>query len=242
MSRTLVIGDIHGGLKALKEVLDKAKVTQEDVLIFLGDYVDGWSDSANTLDFLIDLKQSHHCIILKGNHDELILNWLKTGKTNTKWLEHGGKSTLEAYKNIKKTHKKLHAHFIENLSNYYVDDLNRLYVHAGFANLHGPDYEFYENTVYWDRTLWEMALATDPNLSKDDPKYPVRLTLFKEIYIGHTPTNRFGKHTPMQAQNVYNIDTAAAYKGPLTIFDVDSKEYWQSTPVHELYPEENGRN
>ncbi len=242
MSRTLVIGDIHGGLKALKEVLDKAKVTQEDVLIFLGDYVDGWSDSAKTLDFLIDLKQSHNCIILKGNHDELILNWLKTGKTNPKWLEHGGKSTLEAYKNIKKTHKKLHAHFIEDLPNYYVDDLNRLYVHAGFANLHGPDYEFYENTVYWDRTLWEMALATDPNLSKDDPKYPVRLKLFKEIYIGHTPTSRFGKHTPMQAQNVYNIDTAAAYKGPLTIFDVDSKEYWQSTPVHELYPGENGRN
>jgi len=242
MSRTLVIGDIHGGLKALKEVLDKAKVTQEDVLIFLGDYVDGWSDSARTLDFLIDLKQSHHCIILKGNHDELILNWLKTGKTNPKWLQHGGKSTLEAYKNCNKTHKKLHARFIENLPHYYVDDLNRLYVHAGFANLHGPDYEFYENTVYWDRTLWEMALATDPNLSNDDPKYPVRLKLFKEIYIGHTPTNRFGKHTPMQARNVYNIDTAAAYKGPLTIFDVDTKEYWQSTPVHELYPGENGRN
>lgn len=242
MSRTLVIGDIHGGLKALEEVLDKVKVKPEDVLIFLGDYVDGWSDSAKTLDFLIDLKQKQNCIILKGNHDELILNWFKTGKTNPKWLEHGGKSTLEAYKNINKTHKKLHANFIENLPNYYVDDLNRLYVHAGFANLHGPDYEFYKNTVYWDRTLWEMALATDPNLSKDDPKYPVRLKLFKEIYIGHTPTNRFGKHTPMQAQNVYNIDTAAAYKGPLTIFDVDSKDYWQSTPVHELYPGENGRN
>lgn len=242
MSRTLVIGDIHGALKALKEVLDKAKVKPDDVLIFLGDYVDGWSDSAKTLDFLIDLKQKQNCIILKGNHDELILNWFKTGKTNPKWLEHGGQSTLDAYKNINKTHKKLHANFIENLPNYYVDDLNRLYVHAGFANLHGPDYEFYENTVYWDRTLWEMALAIDPNLSKDDPKYPVRLKLFKEIYIGHTPTNRFGKHTPMQAQNVYNIDTAAAYKGPLTIFDVDSKAYWQSTPVHELYPEENGRN
>ena len=242
MSRTLVIGDIHGGLKALKEVLDKAKVTQEDVLIFLGDYVDGWSDSAKTLDFLIDLKQSHNCIILKGNHDELILNWLKTGKTNPKWLQHGGKSTLEAYKNIKKTHKKLHAHFIENLSHYYVDDLNRLYLHAGFANLHGPDYEFYSNTVYWDRTLWETALATDKDLTPDSLYYPKRLKLFKEIYIGHTPTNRFNKHTPMMAQNVFNIDTAAAYKGPLTIFDADTKEYWQSTPVHKLYPGENGRN
>jgi serine/threonine protein phosphatase 1 len=242
MSRTLAIGDIHGGLRALKEILKKADVKPDDLLIFLGDYVDGWSDSANTINYLIDLKQHQNCIILKGNHDDLILNWLKTDKTNPKWLQHGGKSTIESYKKVSKTHKKIHADFIEHLPHYHTDDSNRLFVHAGFANLHGPDYEYYENTVYWDRTLWEMALATDPNLTKNDPKYPVRLKLFKEIYIGHTPTNRFGKHIPMQAQNVYNIDTAAAYKGPLTIFDVDSKEYWQSTPVHELYPGENGRN
>lgn len=149
---------------------------------------------------------------------------------------------MEAYHGINKTHKRIHADFIDNLPHYHIDENNRLYVHAGFANLHGPDYEYHQNTVYWDRTLWEMALATDPKLDKNNPKYPKRLKLFKEIYIGHTPTNRFGKHTPMQAQNVYNIDTAAAYKGPLTIFDVDTKDYWQSTPVHELYPEENGRN
>lgn len=242
MGRTLVIGDIHGAFKALKEVLKKAEVKPEDQLIFLGDYVDGWSDSANTINFLMALKQRQNCIMLKGNHDDLILHWLKTGETNPKWLEHGGKSTIEAYSNINKTHKQLHADFIQNLPHYHVDEHKRLFVHAGFANLHGPDYEYFKNTVYWDRTLWEMALATDPRLVKSDPKYPVRLKLYKEIYIGHTPTNRFGKHTPMQAQNVFNIDTAAAYKGPLTIFDVDAKYYWQSTPVHELYPGENGRN
>ena len=36
MSRTLVIGDIHGGLKALIQTLDRANVTQNDTLIFLG--------------------------------------------------------------------------------------------------------------------------------------------------------------------------------------------------------------
>lgn len=242
MSRTLVIGDIHGALKALKEILKKAEVKSEDQLIFLGDYVDGWSDSANTLDFLMELKERQNCIMLKGNHDDLILNWLKTDETNSKWLQHGGESTIESYKTINKTHKKIHADFIESLPHYHVDRQNRLFVHAGFANLHGPDYEFHKNTVYWDRTLWEMALATDPKLDQDDLKYPKRLKLFKEIYIGHTPTNRYNQHTPMKAQNVFNIDTAAAYKGPLTIFDVDTKDYWQSTPVHELYPGENGRN
>jgi len=38
------------------------------------------------------------------------------------------------------------------------------------------------------------------------------------------------------------VDTGAAFKGPLTIMDANTKEYWQSEPVHLLYPDENGRN
>jgi len=43
--RTLVFGDIHGGFKALAQLFDKIDVKKEDHLIFLGDYVDGWSES-----------------------------------------------------------------------------------------------------------------------------------------------------------------------------------------------------
>jgi len=240
--RTLAIGDIHGGLRALKEVLQKAKVTPEDKLVFLGDYVDGWSESPQTLDFLFQLKETHRCVILRGNHDDLLLNWFKTHKTNEKWLMHGGESTIKAYQDFSKSYKRIHAQFIESMETFHIDSRNRLFVHAGFANLHGPEYEFYNNTVYWDRTLWETALATDKDMTHDDPYYPVRLKLFSEIFIGHTPTARYGKHTPMQAQNVINLDTAAAYKGPLTIMDVDTKDIWQSTPVNHLYPNELGRN
>jgi serine/threonine protein phosphatase 1 len=56
--RTLVIGDIHGGLRALHQILERAKVTTKDTLIFLGDYVDGWSQSPQVLDFIIDLNQT----------------------------------------------------------------------------------------------------------------------------------------------------------------------------------------
>jgi serine/threonine protein phosphatase 1 len=46
----------------------------------------------------------------------------------------------------------------------------------------------------------------------------------------------------VRAANVWNIDTGAGFKGPLSVMDVISKEVWQSDPVHTLYPEENGRN
>ena len=67
--RTLVIGDIHSGLRALEQVLEKAEVTSEDQIIFLGDYVDGWSTALETIDFLRALHKTHNCIFIRGNHD-----------------------------------------------------------------------------------------------------------------------------------------------------------------------------
>ena len=69
MKRTLVIGDIHGGLKAVHQVFEKANVTHADKLICLGDYVDGWSESAQTIDHVIGLSKQQSCIFIKGNHD-----------------------------------------------------------------------------------------------------------------------------------------------------------------------------
>ena len=63
MKRTLVFGDIHGGLKALIQLLERIDLSGNDRLIFLGDYVDGWSESAQVIDFLIDLAQKQECIL-----------------------------------------------------------------------------------------------------------------------------------------------------------------------------------
>lgn len=125
---------------------------------------------------------------------------------------------------------------------YYVDPKNRLFVHAGFQSSHGPEMEYYKTAFYWDRTLWETALCLDKELAEDHWHYPSRLKLFKEIFIGHTPVVRIGKTEPVQAANVWNLDTGAAFKGPLTIMDIETKEFWQSDPVWTLYPEEQGRN
>jgi serine/threonine protein phosphatase 1 len=94
--RTLVIGDIHGGLRAY-QIMERAKVTKEDTLIFLGDYVDGWSQS-QVLDYLIELNTTNNCVFIRGNHDEL-LHWLRDSKDNLMWYKHGGEATVLAYEN-----------------------------------------------------------------------------------------------------------------------------------------------
>ncbi|GAA0872642.1 metallophosphoesterase family protein [Gangjinia marincola] len=240
--RTLVIGDIHGGLIALKQVLERAQVTAEDRLIFLGDYVDGWSDSAATVSFLIKLQSTHECVFIRGNHDQLVQDYLEKNIKSPKWLEHGGALTVENYAKLSAEEIAQHLNFYQRLTSFHVDDKNRLFCHAGFTNLHGPSYEYFPRMLWWDRTLWETALALNPALTPEDERYPERFKLFDEIYIGHTPLYRIGATVPCQAANVWNMDTSAAYKGALSIMDVDSKQVWQSDPVYTLYPTENGRN
>lgn len=240
--RTLVIGDIHGGLRALHQVFERAKVSSSDRLIFLGDYVDGWSQSPLVLDFLIELQESYQCTFIRGNHDELLFEWLSESKDNLTWYRHGGESTVLAYNQVNQTTKEKHVSFLKSLRNYFLDEKNRLFIHAGFTNMNGIDFEHFTKLFYWERTLWETALALDKTLPTDSVFYPRRLKLYKEIFIGHTPVTQIGQTTPIQMANVWNVDTGAAFKGPLTILDVDSKEYWQSEPLWELYPNEKGRN
>ncbi|MEQ3691717.1 MAG: metallophosphoesterase family protein [Flavobacterium sp.] len=240
--RKFVIGDIHGGLKALEEVLNKVGIAPSDQLIFLGDYVDGWSESPQVIDYLIQLNKNYNCVFIKGNHDDLLLNYLKTGKINEEWYKHGGEPTVKSYDKLSSNKLIPHITFLEKLKDYYIDNENRLFIHAGFTNLKGVDFEYFKPLFYWDRTLWETALSLNPNLSITDDLYPERFKIYNEIYIGHTPVTRVNKTTPINKANVWNIDTGAAFKGPLTILDVESKEFWQSTPLNLLYPDEIGRN
>lgn len=240
--RTLVIGDIHGGLRALHQIFERAQITIKDRLIFLGDYVDGWSESPAVLDFLIQLQATHACIFIRGNHDALLCEWLRESKDNLMWYRHGGESTVNAYVQVAARTKQKHVAFLQSLENYYLDEQNRLFVHAGFTNMNGVAFEHFPKLFYWERTLWEMALALDKNLNPDSALYPKRLKLYKEIYIGHTPVTQIGENTPIQMASVWNVDTGAAFKGPLTVLDVDTKKYWQSDPLPDLYPDQIGRN
>jgi metallophosphoesterase len=238
--RTLVIGDIHGAPRALIQVLQRADIQHDDFLIFLGDYADGWSETPELLDFLIGYRQKHRCLFLRGNHDALCYDFLLGKPMDTLWRLHGGKATEKAYLNVTHERRNAHLNFLAELENYYLDSKNRLFLHAGFTNLRGIAHEHFEQMFYWDRTLWEVAQSC--NLSPTDPHFPNRLKLYTEIYIGHTPTTRLGTDKPLSFNGVTNVDTGAAFKGRISIMDIDTRDYWQSDPVYTLYPDEQGRN
>ena len=241
MNRTLIIGDIHGGLKALKQITERAKIIPTDTLIFLGDYVDGWPESAQVVAWLKRFAQSFQSVFIKGNHDVWCDLWLQGNKADSIWLKHGGRETIASYAEIPDDHRYEHLEFFAGLRNYMIDEAGRLFIHAGYSTIAGPGAEFIDGKYSWDRTLWETALRLELPGKVAVSEYPPKYLLFKEIYIGHTPTIFYNIPTPVRALNLWNIDTGAGFDGKLTAFDITTGQYWQSDPVPDLYPGVTGR-
>ena len=100
------IGDVHGCYELLRDLLaliarDQAERTAlgRPMLVFLGDYVDRGLQSAQVLEALTWLKRRPDLDIrlLKGNHEQALLEFLDEPAGAAPWLEFGGAETLAAY-------------------------------------------------------------------------------------------------------------------------------------------------
>lgn len=255
-----VIGDIHGNYKGLMQCLERCNFDyKNDTLISLGDVVDGHCDSYEVVEELLKIK---NLIAIRGNHDDAFNEFLVKGLHPFHWSQ-GAKATGESYLKqfdpndyylydystgiarcrLTSAHiKDSHIRFFENQLSYYLDDKKRLFVHGGF-NRHFPIEEQSRNILLWDRDLWSQALSWE-KMSKgylnEKPKFKIYGN-YSEIFIGHTSTQFWNSDQPMNAANIWNLDTGGGWFGRVTIMNVDTKEFWQSDKALDLYPEYKGR-
>ena len=78
--KIFVVSDVHGHYTLLKEALSKAGFDNdnpEHLLICCGDYFDRGRENLEVLKFFERLK---HKVLLRGNHEDLLLKLLQTGK------------------------------------------------------------------------------------------------------------------------------------------------------------------
>ncbi len=202
MQRTYAIGDIHGCLDKLQDLIKRCQLDadaekQTAKFVFLGDYIDRGPDSHGVVEFLINLQsqQPDLTICLAGNHEELALGAHYAGQYEI-WLRNGGDETLRSYGIESAADLPPHhiAWFNSLLDRH--DDGRRLFVHAGIDPWRPLDQQ-HSQDLRWIR---------EPFLS-DDRDYG------RLVVHGHTPL-RTG--LPDQRHNRLNLDTGAVFGNALT--------------------------
>ena len=98
------IGDIHGCLSQLtslhKNILTYDKFDpKNDLLIYLGDYIDRGKNSKEVIDQILKLRSNNiKTINLMGNHDEFMIDFILNKKNNIKnWINFGADQTFRSY-------------------------------------------------------------------------------------------------------------------------------------------------
>jgi serine/threonine protein phosphatase 1 len=258
--RIFALGDPHGGFKAVKQCLERSGFDKEnDTLILLGDTADGWPEVPECIEEFLTIK---NLINIRGNHDSWADQWLQYRIANPMWLHQGGQATYDAYTIYHPDLMEKHQiEFFAKQVSYYIDDKNRGFVHGGFVSRKGLGHDATHTNYMWDRDLWSLAMMSKDITHYDEDGLPSAQRFFKheELFIGHTTTGMWKVkptfpeyHDPNQAKNgritvpmhrcnVWNLDTGGGFEGKLTIMDVDTKEYWQSDFVKDLYPNVKGR-
>ncbi|HEY7005587.1 MAG TPA: metallophosphoesterase family protein [Sphingomicrobium sp.] len=103
--RAYVVGDIHGRLDLLEQLLDKihrevaARPARKILVVFVGDLIDRGPNSAQVVERLRTYKHPRiRPVFLQGNHEEVLLRIL-AGEADliTKWRWFGGTECMNSY-------------------------------------------------------------------------------------------------------------------------------------------------
>lgn len=234
--RTYAIGDIHGHLDLLVEAhamieADRARCDDIDAaVVHIGDLCDRGPNSKGVIDFLIAGQTADKpWIVLKGNHDRMFSIFLNDPfdydpclRRDLTWIHPrlGGPTTLASYGVINPADRPLarvHAEALDLIPQQHVDWLAALptsyirdqaiFVHAGIKpgiNLSDQ----IENDLCWIRAEFLEDTRDHGAL----------------IVHGHTAIAQATLYP-----NRLNIDSSAAYGGPLSAVVIEGREAWLLT-------------
>ncbi|HWP43709.1 MAG TPA: metallophosphoesterase family protein, partial [Blastocatellia bacterium] len=210
---TYVIGDIHGRLNLLDQLIrDVPWEVKRDKIVFLGDLIDRGSESPGVIDRVMSLAEENpDIVVLRGNHEQMLLDCLDY--RDIQWLipENGGLATLASYgidldqlediSDIKIPAE--HLDFLRSLP-FYHEDEQAIYVHAGLIPEEHPS-ETDPDVLMWTRDI-DFFKGYDGKL----------------CFFGHTPTQYLPRERRQRRFAIYihgscvGIDTSGEEDSPLS--------------------------
>lgn len=225
--RGYVVGDIHGRLDLLDELLDRIhreldeRPARKTLLVFVGDLIDRGPSSAQVIERLRTYRRPRvRPVFLLGNHEEVLLRIIGgDAMPLASWLKFGGAQCLASYgvdarqlaragdaalvEAIRKAIPKSHVDFLKGFA-----DTCRfgdyLFVHAGIRPGVELDLQS-QSDLRWIRA---------PFLLDDSDHGFV-------VVHGHTITSEVDERP-----NRIGIDTGAYHSGVLTALAIEGEERW----------------
>jgi serine/threonine protein phosphatase 1 len=222
--RVYAIGDIHGRLDCLNELLarieaDSANYAGTKHLIPLGDYIDRGPDSRGVIDRFIQGVPGFDVTALMGNHEQQLISLFETPEAGILWLTYGGLETLMSYDitlsssrptpeavyelqgQLRELFPSSHLDWLRGLQTHTVIG-DYFFAHAG-VDPHTPLHKQKEGDLLWIR----------------DPFLHYRGTLDKVVVHGHTISDE----AEILAHRI-GIDTGAYASGRLTALVLEGEE------------------
>ena len=233
--KTFIVGDIHGRCAQLLNLLDLIpRDPTTDTLVFLGDLIDRGADAPGCVDHIMKLcrETPERVICLRGNHEQMMLDFLE-GISNI-WLTPvvGGERTFEQY-----THQSVrvdseedlhemrqaleeavpaeHIEFMQETPLYHEDEY-AIYVHAGLDEGKHPR----------DSSPVSLLWMRDMDFYKNYHGKP--------CVFGHTPTpllplrGRLGRHGIYISNSAIGLDTGYNHQSPLSCLSLPDFSLYQT--------------
>ena len=221
---TFVVGDVHGRRAQLRQLLSMLpRRAARDRLVLLGDLLDRGEDVPGTVADCLELLRSAEAgrvVILRGNHEQMLLDFLDQGAPL--WLHPavGGQHTFEQYtgcalteelrawweeaqRRVRDALPAEHVAFLRSLP-LFDEDEHAFYVHAGLDGEKHPR----------DTEARFLLFARNPDF--------YRHYYGKPCVFGHTPTpllpllGRLGRHGIYISHSAIGIDTGYDPTCPLS--------------------------
>ena len=230
--RILAVGDTHAAFDKLMSLWKKLVVTEDDLVIFLGDYLYGMGDkNIETLQWLIEHKKQKNIIFLRGNVDDTYLHHLFD--LNGNFFNRLNSRVVSGIKNTavkKPSFPNKIFDFLNNLPLSYqitIGGRKYFFCHAGIEV--GTPLE----------TQKKIYLLNHPKLKSFYRDYSGDAV----IVVGHKSPKKIFKKLPqlftgerldltkpikVPHRNILMLDTHAKEDGPLSCVDILSGEIWQS--------------
>lgn len=227
LDRFFVVGDIHGCLLEFTTLLKKWD-RDKYRLIQLGDLLDRGKKSKSTLILAMHLKKQYDTIFLKGNHEELFLNFIDDPVNEGEfYLNQGGNATIDSFLGEKASIRYTPEHlanlmkekypeviqFIRDMP-YFHESEYFIFVHAGV------------NLVYSD---WKNSSEADFVWIRQPFHYGINET-GKTIVFGHTTTRVLNEDKSNDVwispcKTKIGIDGGAVFDGQLNGLVIDGNTY-----------------